>query len=77
MAARSNEHNIKTDTLARILADQGHIDEARAMLNHLQKTAHKVERDQLLRHLDDAQRQKKIDRLERLLVHIRSQQKER
>ena len=77
MAARSNKPNIKTDTLARILADQGHIDDARAMLNHLQQTAHKAERDQRLRELDDAQRQKKIDRLERLLAHIRSQQEGR
>ena len=74
MAAHSNKPNIKTDTLARILADQGHIGDARAMLNHLQQTAHKAERDQQLRNLDDAQRHEKIDRLERLLTHIRSQQ---
>ena len=73
MAARSNKPNIKTDTLARILADQGHIDDARAMLNHLQKKAPKAERDVQLRDLDDAQRQEKIKRLERLLAHIRSQ----
>ena len=76
MAARSKTPNIKTDTLARILADQGHIDDARAMLNHLQQNEHKAEREQQLRSLDDAQRQKKIDRLERLLLHIRTQQKE-
>lgn len=76
MAARSKTPNIKTDTLARILADQGHIDDARAMLNHLQQSEHKAEREQQLRSLDDAQRQKKIDRLERLLLHIRTQQKE-
>ena len=77
MAAHSNKPNIKTDTLARILADQGHIDDARAMLNHLQQTAHKAERDQRLRDLDDAQRQKKIASLERLFADIRSQQEER
>jgi len=76
MAAHSNKPNIKTDTLARILADQGHIDDARAMLNHLQMTAPKAERDQHLRDLDRAQRQKKVKRLERLLAHIRSQHEE-
>ena len=73
MAVHSKKPNIKTDTLARILADQGHIDEARSILNHLQQTAPKAERKQQLRELDDAQRQKKIDRLERLLAHIRAQ----
>jgi len=77
MAARSKTPNIKTDTLARILADQGHIDDARAMLNHLQQTDPKTERGQQLRDLDDTQRHQKIARLEGLLEHIRSAQKDR
>jgi len=77
MAARSKTPDIKTDTLARILADQGHIEDARAMLNHLQQTDPKSERGQHLRDLDDAQRDQKIARLEGLLDHIRSTQKDR
>ena len=70
MAARSNR-TIQTDTLARILAKQGHIDDARAMLNHLQSQAPKAERNEALAGLDRVQHQKDIHRLQRLLHHIR------
>ena len=72
MAARFKTPKIKTDTLARILADQGHIDDARAMLKQLQHAEPKAERSQHLRDLDNAQQLQKIQRLEVLLAHIRA-----
>ena len=71
MAARSDQ-TIQTDTLARILAKQGHIDDARAMLNHLQSHDPKSERDETLAGLDRDQRKNDIQRLQRLLQHIRA-----
>ena len=71
MTARS-DRKIQTDTLAHILAKQGHIDDARAMLNHLQNRNPKAERDETLAGLDRDQRKKDIERLQRLLQHIRS-----
>ena len=71
MTARS-DRKIQTDTLARILAKQGHIDDARAMLNHLQNHDPKSERGETLAGLAKDQRQKDIERLQRLLQHIRA-----
>ena len=76
MAAHSNSPTIQTDTLARILADQGHIADARAMLNHLQGTTPNSERSEQLRALDADQTRHKIERLEALLAHIRSQRED-
>ena len=71
MTARS-DRKIQTDTLARILAKQGHIDDARAMLNHLQNSDPNAERSETLAGLDRDQRKKDIERLQRLLQHIRA-----
>ena len=69
MNARSKP-TIQTDTLARILADQGHVKEARAMLQHLQTEGPKKERHAALSRLDDQQRAMRVGRLQRLLDHI-------
>ena len=65
------KNTINTDTLALILADQGHLEEARSMLNHLQSCEPSANRITALRQLDNKQFKAKVARLEGLLQHIR------
>jgi hypothetical protein len=69
MAARSK---IQTDTLARILSDQGHIAAAQTMLQHLQQQRPTAERDAAIAAMGDRDRQVKLERLEGLLERIRT-----
>ncbi|MDE0883545.1 MAG: hypothetical protein OSB21_13215 [Myxococcota bacterium] len=65
------KNSINTDTLALILADQGHLEDARSMLNHLQRSEPSAKRVTALRQLDNEQLGRKVARLEALLLHIR------
>jgi hypothetical protein len=65
------KNTINTDTLALILADQGHLEDARSMLNHLQSCEPSANRITALRQLDNKQFKAKVARLEGLLQHIR------
>jgi len=69
---RAPSSPIQTDTLARILADQGHIDEARAMLQHLQTQRPRAQRDEALTALRHQETTAHIKRLSDLLAHIKS-----